>query len=110
MSIGLSFLGLVLGFDSFVVGIGLGAPISNWHRRLRIALAFAFCDGLASFVGCMIGASWRSVFEWSEWLGPVALSTRLRATQLALPCWSKVSVVRAPTLKLFQSRMACCVS
>src|SRR5262245_7224020 len=41
------------------------------------------------------------------WLGPVLPVTRLSATHDALPCWSKVNVVCAPTLKLFHSRMAC---
>jgi putative Mn2+ efflux pump MntP len=31
------------------------------------------CDGLASFVGSMIGASWRSSLEWGEWLGPIVI-------------------------------------
>ncbi|WP_245475751.1 hypothetical protein, partial [Bradyrhizobium sp. Leo170] len=31
----------------------------------------------------------------------------MSATQFALPCWSKVSVVRAPTLNEFQLRIAC---
>src|SRR6202000_3202403 len=34
-------------------------------------------------------------------------ATRLSATQLALPCWLKLSVVRPPTLNELQFRIAC---
>src|SRR3974390_1552477 len=34
-------------------------------------------------------------------------ATRLRATQLALPCWSNTNVVFVPTLKLVQLAIPC---
>src|SRR5262245_15088634 len=40
------------------------------------------------------------------WLGDVLPTTRLSATQLALPCWSNVRLVLLPRLKLCHDRTA----
>jgi putative Mn2+ efflux pump MntP len=74
MATPLAWLGLVLGIDSLVVGFGLGAAVPQ-RRRAWLVLAFALCDGLASWLGWALGAqAWRSSLEWCEWLGPAAVA------------------------------------
>jgi putative Mn2+ efflux pump MntP len=71
----LPVLALTLGLDSLAVGVGLGAPVRDARRRLRLALAFALCDGLASFLGWALGvAAWRDSLEWAGWIGPAAVA------------------------------------
>ncbi len=73
MSTNVAIIGLLLGLDSLVVGIGLGAVIPAWSRRCRLAFSFAACDGLASLIGSTVGMD-RLGFAllWGEWLGPAA--------------------------------------
>jgi putative Mn2+ efflux pump MntP len=70
----LCWLALLLSLDTFVVGVGLGAALPHRYR-LRIALTFAVCDGLASFLGWATRREWGAVLEMSEWFGPVAAAT-----------------------------------
>jgi putative Mn2+ efflux pump MntP len=75
MSISLIYIGLLLGLDSLAVGTGLGAAIQDRNRRRWLALSFALCDGLASWIGTVIGAhSLHSSMEWREWVGPSAVA------------------------------------
>jgi putative Mn2+ efflux pump MntP len=71
-----SFLiaGLLLALDGFLVSVPIGAmPLSTSSRR-RLALSFAVCDGLASFLGWIIGtAEWTSNLKYYGWLGPLAV-------------------------------------
>jgi putative Mn2+ efflux pump MntP len=63
---------IVLGLDSLVVGLGLGAAVPRWDR-LRLAAAFAACDGLAALLGAALGGALPGAAEWAEWLGPAAV-------------------------------------
>jgi putative Mn2+ efflux pump MntP len=74
MTSSVGLLGLLLGLDSLVVGLGLGAAVSR-RDRLRLAVAFAVCDGVASLLGWAAGAAaWRASLAWCEWLGPTAVA------------------------------------
>ncbi len=56
----------------------------------------------------LITSTWPSALMLPRiWLGPRLPVTRLSAVQVALPCWLKLTVVRAPTLKVCQLRIAC---
>jgi putative Mn2+ efflux pump MntP len=76
MHFSLVVAGLLLGLDSFLVSVPLGAtPLGASHRRW-LALAFAVCDGLASFLGWFGGmAEWRTSLLFGDWLGPVAVGS-----------------------------------
>jgi putative Mn2+ efflux pump MntP len=63
---------LLLSLDTFVVGVGLGATLPQ-RGRLRLALAFALCDGLASWLGWIARIEWRAALEAGEWVGPLAV-------------------------------------
>jgi putative Mn2+ efflux pump MntP len=67
-------LGLLLGFDSLTVGVGLGAALSARRQRVALALAFGLCDGSASFLGWALGFGWHDSTEWGEWLGPAVVA------------------------------------
>jgi putative Mn2+ efflux pump MntP len=74
MHFSLLIAGLLLGLDSFLVSVPLGATRLSARHRLRLAVAFALCDGLASFLGWVAGmAEWHASFEPLEWLGPLAV-------------------------------------
>lgn len=67
-------LGLLLGVDSLVVGLALGALQPSRSRHRCLALSFALCDGLASLLGgTSQAAQWRAYLEWCGWLGPAAV-------------------------------------
>ncbi|HEY7426990.1 MAG TPA: hypothetical protein VH682_22335 [Gemmataceae bacterium] len=73
MSYPLLVTGLLLGLDSFAVSVAVGALPGCGMRRTRLALSFAVCDGLASWLGAAgFGApfSLRGV----EWLGPATVA------------------------------------
>jgi putative Mn2+ efflux pump MntP len=75
MSNNLTLFGLLLGLDSLAIGTSLGGLMPEPGRRIRLALAFALCDGLASLLGSTARIeSLRSGLEWCGWLGPVGLS------------------------------------
>jgi len=69
-------LGILLGLDSLAVGTGLGAAIPDRNRRRWLALSFALCDGLASWIGSgtRLGR-FRSSLEWCDWVGPTAVAS-----------------------------------
>jgi hypothetical protein len=46
--------GLVLGLDSFVAGLLIGAVLRNEHQRLALASSFAVADGLSSLAGVAV--------------------------------------------------------
>jgi hypothetical protein len=41
----------LLGFDSFLAGLAIGAILSSWSARAWIVGLFGLCDGLASLLG-----------------------------------------------------------
>ena len=68
-------LALVLSLDTAAVGVGLGAALPARRRqRLALTLAFALCDGLASYLGWALGLAWHDAPEGGEWLGPAAVA------------------------------------
>jgi putative Mn2+ efflux pump MntP len=70
-----ALLGLLLGLDSLAVGTSLGGLLPERGRRLRLALWFAVCDGLASLIGSTsVVANLGRGLEWSEWLGPAGVA------------------------------------
>jgi putative Mn2+ efflux pump MntP len=74
MHISLFAAGLLLSLDSLLVSVPLGVQRMNAAQRSRVALAFAVCDGLASYLGWATGlARWCASLEPIEWLGPMAL-------------------------------------
>jgi putative Mn2+ efflux pump MntP len=67
--------GLLLGFDSFLVCLAVGALPQRAVRRSQLALAFGLCDGFAAWAGSVVGMQWlRSTSASSEWLGPAAVA------------------------------------
>jgi putative Mn2+ efflux pump MntP len=66
-------LALVLSLDTAAVSVGLGAALPA-RRCQRLALAFALCDGLASYLGWALGLAWHDAPEWGEWLGPAVVA------------------------------------
>jgi len=74
----ISFLaaGLLLGLDSFVVSVPLGATSLSASHRRHLALAFAVCDGLASFLGQFLPLTGvRSLVADIDWLAPAILAS-----------------------------------
>jgi len=63
--------GLLLGLDSFIVAAALGMAGVPARQRWRLALAFGFCDGVASMVGACVGFG--TVLGRYEWLGPAVV-------------------------------------
>jgi hypothetical protein len=45
---------IVLGFDSFLAGIGIGAILHNTCSRALLVIMFGACDGLATILGELI--------------------------------------------------------
>jgi putative Mn2+ efflux pump MntP len=71
---GLLLLGFLLGIDSFRAALGLGIVHRSGARRLRIALSFGFCDGVAPLLGLAVGSAVvDSLSPWTRWLGPLVL-------------------------------------
>jgi putative Mn2+ efflux pump MntP len=75
MSSSIVLFGLLLGLDSLVVSVGLGAALPDRNCRRGLALSFALCDGIASWLGSM---TWmdgvRQRLESYSWLGPAAVA------------------------------------
>jgi putative Mn2+ efflux pump MntP len=66
---------LLLGLDSLLVCLAVGALPEGNMRRHRLALSFALCDGLASLIGSVAGVErLRSFLPWSEGLGLAAVA------------------------------------
>jgi putative Mn2+ efflux pump MntP len=67
--------GLLLGFDSFLVSLALGALPERSVRRNQLALSFGLCDGAATLIGSVVATErLRSILDWSNWLGPAAVA------------------------------------
>src|SRR5262249_42702260 len=65
----------LLGVDSFIVCLAVGALPPSTAPRRQLALAFALCDGLASLISSVVGMDrLRSSLPWSDWLGPAAVA------------------------------------
>jgi putative Mn2+ efflux pump MntP len=74
MHISLFAAGLLLSLDSLLVSVPMGVQRMNAAQRWQVALAFAVCDGLASYLSCASGlARWCTSVGPIEWLGPMAL-------------------------------------
>jgi putative Mn2+ efflux pump MntP len=72
--IGVIVLGLALGLDSFRASLAMGAAGLGAARSLRIAAAFAACDGVAPLIGLALGrATAASVASWSGLVAPALL-------------------------------------
>jgi manganese efflux pump family protein len=68
------FLGLALGLDSFRASLAMGSSGLGAARMVRVALAFALCDGVAPLVGLALNrATVVYVASWSELIAPVLL-------------------------------------
>ena len=69
------FIGLVLGLDSFLVSVPLGAMDLSRSRRRRLALSFAVCDGLATGVGGFLPlAGIRTFHAEPSWIVPALVA------------------------------------
>jgi putative Mn2+ efflux pump MntP len=67
-------LGVALGLDSFRASLALGTMNPDAGRRLRLALAFGVCDGVAPLLGLALGPSLRGLLSaWAGVLGPTLL-------------------------------------
>ena len=67
-------LGVVLGLDSFRASLGLGVVGWGAARRVRMALVFGACDGVAPILGLVFGAAVvKSLSPWAGWVGPLVL-------------------------------------
>jgi putative Mn2+ efflux pump MntP len=72
--VGLFLLGFLLGIDSFRASLGLGIVHRSGARRLRIAIAFGFCDGIAPLLGLAVGSVvLNALSPWTRWAGPLVL-------------------------------------
>ncbi len=67
-------LGVALGLDSFRASLALGTMNPGAGRRLRLALAFAVCDGVAPLLGLSLGPALGNLLSaWAGVLGPALL-------------------------------------
>jgi|GEM_PF-388944 putative Mn2+ efflux pump MntP len=67
--------GLLLGLDSFLVCLAVGALPERSVRRSQLALSFGICDGAATWIGSIVGMErLRWSLDWSSWLGPAAVA------------------------------------
>ncbi len=67
--------GLLLGLDSFLVCLAVGALPERSVRRSQLALSFGICDGAATWIGWVVGMERpRWSLDWSSWLGPAAVA------------------------------------
>jgi manganese efflux pump family protein len=72
--IAMIFLGLVLGLDSFRASLAMGSSGLGAARKVRIALAFGVCDGVAPLVGLALNrATIVYIASWSELIAPALL-------------------------------------
>src|SRR5438309_544975 len=72
--VGLFLLGFVLGIDSFRASLGLGILHRSRTGRLRIAMSFGLCDGVAPLLGLAVGSAVIASFSpFTRWLGPLVL-------------------------------------
>jgi putative Mn2+ efflux pump MntP len=72
--VGLFLLGFLLGIDSFRASLGLGIVHRSGARRLRIALGFGLCDGVAPLLGLAVGSAvLTSLSSWTKWVGLLVL-------------------------------------
>jgi putative Mn2+ efflux pump MntP len=70
----LVLLGFVLSLDSFRASLGLGALKLRPVKQAQIVIAFGLCDGVAPFLGLVIGKSLVNyIGVWIEYLGPLVL-------------------------------------
>jgi putative Mn2+ efflux pump MntP len=75
MSSAVIVFGMVLGLDSLLVGAGLGVLVRQPSHRIRLAVWFAVCDGLASWLGSTAGiARLGSGLHPTEWFTPAVLA------------------------------------
>jgi putative Mn2+ efflux pump MntP len=75
MSSSIIIVAALLGVDSFIVCVAVGALPRGVAPTRWLALSFALCDGLASLIGSMFGIEvLRTALPWSEWLGPAAVA------------------------------------
>ncbi len=75
MSGSLVIAGLLLGLDSLLVSIPLGALDLPAARRRRLALAFGLCDGLATGAGASLRPSaFGALGADSTWIGPALIA------------------------------------
>lgn len=67
-------LGMALGFDSLQASMALGALRPCAARQVRLAVAFALCDGIAPLLGLSVGPTLvRLLSAWAGVLGPALL-------------------------------------
>jgi putative Mn2+ efflux pump MntP len=66
--------GLLLGLDSFAVSLAVGTLPLSPRRRRGLALSFALCDGLASWLGSTQGSGLHSLLDDTGRLGLAAVA------------------------------------
>ena len=72
---------LLLGLDSALCCLAVGAIMPSVRQRLRLALAFGLCDGIASIAGSMLASPFAEPSEFAVYLGCAAV------LGLAARCW-----------------------
>lgn len=77
-------LGLALSLDSFAASFAIGSLTRSAQYHRSLALSFAFCDGLASWLGAAQELP-HAFVTWIGWFGPVlAVGYALYVVALAL--------------------------